>query len=143
MSADPKKIDTIKSAEAPANVTELRSFLGLANYVSRFIPNFATIVAPLRVLTHQDVSWKWTETEQNAFETLKNALIEDVIEYYDPAKPAELIVDASPVGLGAVLTQSGKVVAYASKSLSDVEKRYCQTEKEALAIVWGCEHFHF
>ena len=142
LSADPKKIDAIKSAEAPNNVSELRSFLGLANYVSRFIPNFATIVAPLRTLTHKDVKWNWTDTEQTAFEALKNALIEDVIKYYDPAKPAELIVDASPVGLGAVLTQTGKVVAYASKSLSDVEKRYSQTEKESLAIVWGCEHFH-
>ena len=60
--------------------------------------------------------------------------------YFDPNKETQLIVDASPVGLGALLTQNGKVIAYASRALSDVEKRYSQTEREA--IVWSCEHFH-
>ena len=142
LSADPKKVTAIKEARAPQNANELRSFLGLANYVSRFIPNFATIVAPLRLLTHQNVKWNWGNVEDEAFRNLKDSLVEDVMEYFDPRKPTELIVDASPVGLGAVLVQEGKVVSYASKSLSDVESRYSQTEKEALAIVWGCEHFH-
>ena len=67
--------------------------------------------------------------------------------YFDPAKDTELIVDASPVGLGAILYQSDRkgerhTIAYASRALSDVERRYSQTEREALAIVWSCEHFH-
>ncbi|CAC5421578.1 unnamed protein product [Mytilus coruscus] len=62
--------------------------------------------------------------------------------YFDPRKATVLIVDASPVGVGALLTQDGKVNAYASRALSDVEKRYSQTEREGLAIVWAIEHFH-
>lgn len=142
MSADPKKIDAIKSATAPQNAGELRSLLGLANYVSRFIPDFATIVAPLRSLTHQNTTWQWSKKEQSAFKELKEKLSSVVMAYFNPAKSTKLLVDASPVGLGAVLTQERKIISYASKGLSDVEKSYSQTEKEALAIVWGIEHFH-
>lgn len=71
VSADPKKIDAIKSATAPQNAGELRSLLGLANYVSRFIPDFATIVAPLRTLTHQNTTWQLGKKEQSALKELK------------------------------------------------------------------------
>lgn len=135
------KIDAIKSATAPQNAGEL-SPLGLANYVSRFIPDFATIVAPLRTLTHQNTTWQWGKKEQSAFKVIKEKLSSEVMAYFNPAKSTKLLVDASPVGLGAVLTQEGKIISYASKGLSDVEKRYSQTGKEALAIVWGIEHFH-
>lgn len=66
--------------------------------------------------------------------------------YFYPNRETELIVDASPVGLGAILLQKDKkrkhIIAYASRALSDVERRYSQTEREALAIVWSCKHFH-
>ena len=65
--------------------------------------------------------------------------------YYDPTKYTELIVDASPVGLGAILAQKeegGRIVAYASRALSEVKQRYSQTEREALAVAWGTEKFH-
>ena len=62
--------------------------------------------------------------------------------YFDPSQPTELIVDASPVGLGAMLCQKQQPIAYASRSLSDTESRYSQTEREMLAVVWGIEHFH-
>ena len=62
--------------------------------------------------------------------------------YFDPRKQTEIIVDASPVGLGDLLIQDGKVISYASRALSDVESRYSQTEREMLAVVWGVEHFH-
>lgn len=143
LSADPEKVKAIKDAPPPTNVTELRSFLGMTNYVSRFIPTYSTITAPLRKLTKAGVAWEWTESQQNAFETLKRDLTSDlVVAYFDPRKESTLMVDASPVGLAAILTQEGKIIAYASKALSEVEQRYSQTEKEALAIVWGCEHFH-
>ena len=69
------------------------------------------------------------------------------MSHYDPTAPTELRVDASPVGLGAILTQTGpdgasRPIAYASRTLSDVERRYSQTEREALGVVWGCERFH-
>ena len=62
--------------------------------------------------------------------------------YFDPGKKTEIVVDASPVGLGGILMQEGKVVSYASCTLSEVEARYSQTEREMLAVVWAAEHFH-
>ena len=152
MKADDKKLQAIKDAPVPQHVGELRSFLGLVNYVSRFIRDFATIAAPLRDLTKKSTNWTWNSEHQIAFDKLKESLTsKSVVAYFDPQKETEIIVDASPVGLGAILMQKtvlshgeeqSKVCAYASRTLSDVERRYSQTEKEALAIVWACEKFH-
>ena len=79
----------------------------------------------------------------------KSLTDETVLNYFDPTTETEVIVDASPVGLAAIMTQKepniegpGRVIAYASRALTDVERRYCQTEREPLAIVWSCEQFH-
>ena len=141
--ADPQKIEAITSASPPTNVSELRSFLGMAQYVARFMPNFATVTTPLRQLTRQDAPWQWEESHTEAFNKLKQALSSaQTMTYFDPHKDSDLMVDASPTGLGAILTQDGKIVSYASKALTDVERRYSQTEREMLATVWGTEHFH-
>ena len=149
ISPSPSKVRAIKQAPIPKNASEVRSFLGMLQYCGRFIPNLAKISAPLRLLTHKDVRWTWTSRQQNAFETLKDLLTTDtVMSYYDPLKQTELHVDASPYGLGAILTQTtpghddSKVIAYASRSLTDTESKYSQIEREALAIVFGIEHFH-
>ncbi|VDI71448.1 Hypothetical predicted protein [Mytilus galloprovincialis] len=143
ISADPRKISAIRNTTIPKDVGEIRSFLAMTNYVGRFIPNYSTITEPLRRLTKQDSKWEWTSEQQESFDKLKNELVADrVMSYFDPNKETMLIVDASPVGLAGLLTQNGKIIAYASRSLTDVETRYSQTEKEALAIVWAIEHFH-
>lgn len=143
ISADPRKVDAIKTAEIPKNVSEVRSFLGMTNYVGRFIPNYSTITAPLRDLTKNNVNFEWGKNQQESFETLKRDLTSDkVMAYFDATKQTVMIVDASPLGLGALLTQDGKVISYGSRALNDVETRYSQTEREALAVVWGYEHFH-
>ena len=140
---DPKKIDAIKAMNPPECSSEVKSLLGMAQYVSRFIPDYAKITAPLRSLTKQGVDWKWTEEEQTALDNLKEALAGDkVMTYFDPRKKTEIVVDASPVGLGGLLMQEGNVVSYASRTLSEVEARYSQTEREMLAVVWAAEHFH-
>ena len=142
MSPDPAKVEAIKQAEAPTSVSDVRSLLGMTNYVSRFIRDYADIVAPLRDLTHKGIEFKWEDVHQAALDRLKRSLTSDeVMAYFDPSKKSVLLVDASPVGLGAVLTQGGKVISYASKALSSVERRYSQIEREALAIAWGCHHF--
>lgn len=64
------------------------------------------------------------------------------MSYFDPKKKREILVEASPVGLGALLVQDGKILSYASRVLSDVERRYSQVEREMLAVVWGVEEFH-
>ncbi|KAK3084740.1 hypothetical protein FSP39_018188 [Pinctada imbricata] len=142
ISPDPKKVRAIKEAAPPTNSSELRSFLGMTNYSARFIPDYATICEPLRRLTRQDNEWEWGVEQDQAFEKLKSELSSDtIIKYYNPESEISILVDASPVGLGAIMAQDEKVVAYASHALTDVESRYSQTEREALAIVWACEHF--
>ena len=147
VSPDIKKVEAIREARAPNNAAEVRSFLGLATYCSRFIPDFATVTEPLRLLTRKDAPWRWNSVHQTAFNNLKKLLTDSqVMAHYDPSAPTQLRVDASPVGLGAVLTQTQdgvtRPIAYASRTLSNVERRYSQTEKEALAVVWGCEKYH-
>ncbi|CAB3992860.1 Transposon Tf2-9 poly, partial [Paramuricea clavata] len=139
VSPDTKKVEAIREARIPTNAAEVRSFLGLATYCSRFIPNFATVADPLRLLTRKSTPWQWNSIHQNAFDTLKNLLTGNtVMAHHDPSAPTHLRVDASPVGLGAMLTQTQhgitKPIAYASRTLSNVERRYSQTEKEALVI---------
>ena len=142
MKPAPAKVNDLKNADEPKNSAELRSFLGMAQYSSRFIPNFATLTAPLRRLTRQDVPWCWGEEEARALNAVKQTLCESAtLAYFDTKKRSELIVDASPVGVGALLSQDGKPICYASRALSPVEQRYSQTEREALGIVWACEHF--
>ena len=142
MSPDPKKIEAIQNAGAPTSVSEVRSLLGMTNYVSRFIPKYADIVAPLRGLTHKGTKFKWEGVHEAALVQLKSSLTSDkVMSYFDPSKTSVLIVDASPVGLGAILTQEGKVLSYASEALSSTEQRFSQIEREPLAIAWGCHHF--
>ena len=144
---DDKKIDAVRNARPPQNAAEVGSFLGLVNYCARFIPNFATIAEPLRKLTRSGAEWAWGNAQQDAFDRLQVLLTSDcVVAHYNQAAETELKVDASPVGLGPILLQrSGdnvRPVAYASRTLTDVERRYSQTEREALAVVWACERFH-
>ena len=114
----------------------------MMNFCARFISDYATVCEPIRRLTRKDTEWSWQKEQQTAFEKLTELLSENAtIAYYDPQKKSEIIVDASPVGLGAIFFQNGRVVSYASKALTDTESRYSQTEREALAVVWGCEHY--
>lgn len=140
------KVKAIRNFRNPTTGEEVRSFLGLINYVGAFIPDLATISFPLRELTKNNEPFKWGTDEQTAFEKL-TGLISQVgnLSHFDPKLKTRVVADASPVGLGAVLLQfhegNPKVVSYASKSLTDTEKRYAQTEKEALALVWAVERF--
>ncbi|XP_030853873.1 uncharacterized protein K02A2.6-like [Strongylocentrotus purpuratus] len=141
------KVKAIAEAREPQNATEMRSFLGLVNYCAKFIPNFATLADPLRKLTRKDTPFQFGHEQRQAFKSLKESLMSaETLGYYDLNAPTKVIADASPVGLGAVLVQvhadGPRIVAYASRSLSNVERRYSQTEKEALGLVWACERFH-
>ena len=142
------RVEAVVDAREPQNAEEVRSFLGLVNFSARFIPNLASIAEPLHRLTRKQTPFVWGAEQQGAFDALKDSLANaETLAYFDSnAEETKLITDASPVGLGAVLTQvqegCERVVAYASRSLTDVERRYSQTEKEALGLVWGCERFH-
>ena len=143
MSPDPQKVATIKNASPPTNFPEFRSLLGMTSYCARYIPDFATVTHPLRELTKKNVKWMWGRDQEKAMSKLKKCLTDEtVLNYFDPTKETEVIVGASPVGLAAIMTQKepniegpGRVIACASRAFTDVECRYCQTEREALAIV--------
>ena len=142
-----QKVKAVLEAREPETATEVRSFLGLVNFSARFIPDLSTIAEPLRQLTRNDVPFEFDKKERDAFNKLKQAITSaDTLAFYDPQAKTQVVADASPVGLGAVLIQDSghgpRVVSYASRSLSDVERRYSQTEKEALGLVWACEKFH-
>ena len=127
---------------------EVRSFLGLVNFSGRSISDLATKAEPLRRFTQKNVPFKWEKDQEKAFHELKKSLTDvDTLAYFSPNLKTKVIADASPVGLGAVLLQeqgegAWRAVCYASKSLSAVGRRYSQTEKEALALVWSVERFH-
>ncbi|PFX17850.1 Transposon Ty3-G Gag-Pol polyprotein [Stylophora pistillata] len=119
------RVDAVVRAKEPTNAEEVRSFLGLVNFSARFIPNLVSMSERFRELTRKDVPFKWGTEQGATFEILKNA---------------------SPVGLGAVLTQvqegQERVIAYASRAFTGVESRHSQKEREALELVWGCDRFH-
>ena len=121
---DPVKTENIKNAKRPSNVQELRSFLGLITYVSRFIPNFSEKTASLRKLLKNDVKFVWNNEQQKAFNILKKELVgEKVLIYFDPTADVELVTDASGNGLGGVLLQNDSnneihPVSYISRSLN-------------------------
>ncbi|MCH2405926.1 MAG: DDE-type integrase/transposase/recombinase [Nitrosopumilus sp.] len=121
----------------------------MANCSARFIKNYADITAPLRSLTRKANPFKWEETEQLAFENLKQLLVNaETLAYYIPGAPTKIIVDASKEGAGVILSQQQpdgdyRVVEYASKAFTPTESRYSQTEREALAVLYGCTHFHY
>ena len=149
MSIQQQKIKALQDATPPKTQSEVRSLLGLAKYCTRQIPNLATICDPLAELTRAKTPFEWSEVHDKAFNTLKAALTNDAVAYFRDDWNTVLTVDASPVGLGAILSQEDpldgsntRVVQYASRSLSDTERRYHQIEKEALAVIWAMEHFH-
>ena len=134
------KVEAVLKAREPESATEVRSFLGLVNFNARFMPNLATIDEPLRRLTKKDDPFKWKKAQQQAFDKLKKDLANtQTLAYFDQNAPTQVIADAGPVGLGAVLVQKQqgqhRVISDASRSITDVERRYSQTEREALALV--------
>ena len=122
----------------PANKDEVRRFLGVVTYLSRFSEDLSTKSEPLRTLLKKDTVFIWEQNEQKAFDEIK-ALISTAprLKYFDPAQ-----VDASSHGLGACLMPGGQPIQYASRALTETEKRYSQIEKEMLSIVYGLTRFH-
>lgn len=137
-----KKLDAVKEARAPNNVTELKGYLGLLNYYGKFIPNLSSELYILYQLLKKDVKFVWKEKCQEVFEKSKCLLLQNqVLEMYDPKKPIIVCADGSPYGVGAILSQLvdgvEKPVLFASSSLSPAEQKYSQLHREALSIVFA------
>ncbi|GJU36235.1 putative reverse transcriptase domain-containing protein [Tanacetum coccineum] len=135
---DPSKIEVVKNWKAPRTPTEVRSFLGLAGYYRRFIENFSKIAKSLTILTQKSKTFDWGEEQELAFQTLKDKLCNAPVLAL-PDGPEDFVVycDASGIGLGCVLMQRGKVIAYASRQLKIHEKNYTTHDLELGAVVFA------
>ncbi|PAA47069.1 hypothetical protein BOX15_Mlig004214g7 [Macrostomum lignano] len=146
---DPEKIRSIKDMPHPNSYSQisekaaqLQRFIGSANFLSKFIPNFSALASPLRQLLKKDVAWNWGKWQEEAYEAIKESLCKaPLLGQFNLDQSVILSVDASKDGLGAALMQDGHVIEYASSSMTPAQKKYAQIEKEFLAIVFGCCRF--
>ena len=152
---DPKKNEAVKNWTLPRTVTDVCSFLGFTNHYHRFIQGYAKVARPLNILISDDNAnckktlVKWNPECQQAFDQLKDLCTKTpILAYADYKKPFQLQMDASDVGLGAVLYQNEshghqRVITYASHSLSKTERNYLVHKLEFLALKWAVtDRFH-
>ncbi|CAC5416660.1 Uncharacterized protein K02A2.6 [Mytilus coruscus] len=129
------KVKAITEAPEPKNVTELKSYLGMLNYYNRFLPDLSSNLAPLHGLLKKQKQWEWDKSQREAFELSKTLLKSSkVLVHYDPNKDIILSCDASPYGIGAVLSHKmedgcDRPVGYVSRTLAPAERNYSVLEK--------------
>ena len=146
---DEKKAQDVMTYRSPNSTAELKSFLGLASYLSDHLPRFADMVKPMRdVAVRKD--FEWTSEAEKSFEKTKKAIIQTTqrLGFFENGDKTFLYTDASPYAVGAVLTQEDKngvkrTISFASRVLTKTENAYPHFQKEALAIIWAVERFHY
>ena len=142
------RVQAIKEAPTPTSVTELKSYLGMLTYYSKFLPNLSSTLHPLHLLLRKDVKWEWGVAQARAFAASKELLTSDkCLTHFDSSLKLTLACDASAYGLGAVLSHkmpdgSERPIAYSSRTLNAAERHYSQLEKEGLACIFGIKRFH-
>lgn len=149
MNIGEEKVRDIKSFREPKSPSELKSFLGLASYVGRYVNNLSTVTAAMREASKAE-TFQWGEKESASFNATKNAIINETVTngFYCLTDKTELYTDAGPDAVGAVLTQTNvagkrRIISFASRALNETEKKYPQIQKEALGVVWGVERFYY
>ena len=148
MHPDPKKVQGITEMTTPMDKQQLQSFLGMVNYMGTFIPNLSHHTELLRAMLKKDNVFHWEEQQTRSFQQVKTLIAKantTPLRYYDRNLSVTVQADTSLRGLGACLIQQHKgkdqPIAFASKSLTDVETRYANIERELLAIIFACQHF--
>ncbi|CAB3995435.1 Retrovirus-related Pol poly from transposon 297 [Paramuricea clavata] len=139
-----EKVRAVKECKAPKSKEAVRSFLGMTSYLSKFIPRYSSLTAPLRKLTHKDVKFNWGPREDQAFVEIKESITsERTMVYINPDKPIVVRVEASyHEGLFAGLFQeTDRGRGFISRTMTETEKRYSQTEKDALSVHWAKNRF--
>ena len=135
---DPAKVEAITKWPRPTNVTEVRSFLGLAGYYRRFVEGFSRLALPLTQLMRKGEKFVWTDERESSFEELKKRLVSaPILTLPSGSGGFQIYSDASKKGLGCVLTQHGKVIAYASRQLKPHEVNYPTHDLELAAVVFA------
>lgn len=142
-----QKVEAIANAPHPQNVSQVKSYLGLINYYGRFLPNLSNELIALYKLTQKNVQFNWSQQCDEAFEKSKKLLLtNNLLVHYDSSKPIVIHCDASPYGLGAILSHetNGKEmpVLFASCTLTKTQQNYAQLHREALAVVFAVKRFH-
>ena len=142
------KVKAIHDAPSPKDKKQLQAVLGLLNFYHAFLPHKATLAEPLHRLLDKNARWSWEKHHEQAFNSLKKLISsDDVLVHYDEKLPLVLTCDASPYGIGAVLSHkfadgSEKPIAFYSRTLSKAERNYAQIDREAVALVAGVKKFH-
>jgi hypothetical protein len=136
VSVDPSKVQDVLSWKSPKSVHQIRQFLGLAGYYRRFIPDFSKIAQPMTKLLQKDSKFLWSPVCEEAFLALKKFLTSaPILAQPDIDRPFDVYCDASKTGLGCVLMQEGRVIAYASRQLKKHEVNYPTHDLEFAAVV--------
>ena len=134
----------LKDLPKPRDTSEVKRFLGTANYLAKFVPHLSSLADQLRETTKDidDENFKFGDEQKEAFTALKHAISEDtLLRYYDPNKAAVIECDASTRGLGTMLTQEGKPICFVSRTLTETEEKYHPMELECLAVIFACSKF--
>ena len=142
---DPQKVKALKEMPAPTSRAELETVLGMIMYLQKFAPNMAELTNPLRQLLSGNTEFIWDRPQQDAFDKIKDVITREpgpVVAYFDPNKAITIQSDASKHGQGCVLSQDGRPVCFASKSLTPTEIGYAQIEKELYDVLFACKRFH-
>ena len=146
---DPSKVEAVRTWPTPKNLQDVRGFLGFANFYRRFIKDFSKIARPLHDLTKKDIPWKWENSQQTAFTTLRDAFISSpILTLWDPSCPTRLEVDASGFATGGALLQQDKTgiwhpVAFRSSSMQPAERNYEIHDREMLAIIEALKDWRY
>ena len=135
---DPQKISAVKNWPRPITPTEIRSFLGLAGYYRKFMEGFSTLASPLTKLTQKAIKFQWSDACEKSCQELKARLtVAPVLTLPEGTDGFVVYCDASRIGLGCVLMQHGKVIAYASRQLKNHEKNYPTHDLDLAAVVFA------
>ena len=138
ITVDPKNVASIVQWQRLTSVTKVRSFLGLAGYYRRFVQDFSTNAKPMTRLTEKGVPFIWTHECEHSFQTLKDKLVNaPILVLPESGKRFTVYTNASRIGLGCVLLQEGKVIAYASRQLKKLERNYPTHDLELAAVVFA------
>ncbi len=141
-------MQAIQEAPTLQSVSELKAYLGLLNYYHKFLPSLSTVLAPLHRLLKKETKWTWGHEQEEALVKSKKLLQSSaLLVHYDPTKPLILACDASPYGVGAVLSHrmedgTDRPIGFVSRTLNAAEKNYSQLDKEGLTVIFGVKKFH-
>ena len=144
---DPKKVEAIVNMQVPENKVELQRYLGMVNYLGKFVANLSHETATLRELLKKDTIFCMGKPQIETFHRLRNIITKaPILQFYNSELPVRIRSDSSMFGLGAMLEQlvgnDWKPVAFASRRLDSAEQNYAQIERETLSVLFACERFH-